>query len=231
VWPSIRELHARTIEALTDKAATAPAAAAAITAEAAAANCEANQEQRGKEEGKEKEEAQETEMGHEPKRRVADTDLEPKCRASSDTGEPQCRHGDIANKSYTIINVHCQNICSLVPKMEEIRRVAGQRKDEKAPHVMVYQESMTQQDRNLVIEGWVREGISAIQGTRGRPSGGTEVFVKETLPIPRMKIQSPTKGEVIALELAAGSRQRKIALVFAYWQAGRVIKTESGSQN
>ena len=167
--------------------------------------------------GKRKRKAQETEMGHEPKRRVADTDLEPKCRASSDTGEPQCRHGDIANKSYTIINVHCQNICSLVPKMEEIRRVAGQRKDEKAPHVMVYQESMTQQDRNLVIEGWVREGISAIQGIRGRPSGGTEVFVKETLPIPRMKIQSPTKGEVIALELAAGSRQRKIALVFAYW--------------
>ena len=36
-----------------------------------------------------------------------------------------------------------------------------------------------------------------------------------------MKIQSPTKGEVIALELAAGLRQRRIALVFAYWQAGK----------
>ena len=35
-----------------------------------------------------------------------------------------------------------------------------------------------------------------------------------------MKVQNPTKGEVIALELEAGRRQRRIALVFAYWPAG-----------
>ena len=55
--------------------------------------------------------------------------------------------------------------------------------------------------------------------------------MKESHPISRMKVQNPTKGEVIALELEAGRRQRRIALVFAFWPAETVRKTKSGSQN
>ena len=93
------------------------------------------------------------------------------------------------------------------------RRVGGQRKDEKAPHVMVDQESMTQQDRNL--------GLGQGRCIGRAREGKTKWWYGGLREIPRMKTQNPKKGEVIALELTAGQRQRRIALVFAYWKAGK----------